>query len=82
MIELYGVMIIEDRYTGSYAPGRWLAIDEADTAGRIEAVDNGPLGSDPDALMFWDDPPDWIAGGATPNDALAALEAKREPRRA
>lgn len=77
MIELYGTLIIQDRYMGSYAPGRWLAIDAADVDGRLQLIEDGPLGSDPEALDFWARPPDWIAAGHTPNEALLALEAKK-----
>ena len=35
--------------------------------------DDGPLGSDVDASMFWVDPPSWIAVGSTPDEALEKL---------
>jgi hypothetical protein len=33
----------------------------------------GPHGSDTDAMAFWLFPPEWIAAGATPNEATMAL---------
>lgn len=81
-IDLYPVVIVEDRYGGAYSGGRWLAVASADTV-CAEAdtlidraafvLDEGPSGADGDAMMFWADPPAWIAVGATPDEALNAL---------
>ena len=35
----------------------------------------GPSDGDPDAALFWDDAPDWVAVGDTPDEALANLRA-------
>lgn len=73
------VAIIQDRYNGTYSGGHWLAISEADTpeAGYVSrvamALDDGPHGGDGDAMLFWRDPPPWIAVGSTPTAALEAL---------
>ena len=81
--EYYPIVIVEDRYRGSYSGGQWLAIREADVAmerdGPTRApfvVDDGPSGSDPEARTFWDNPPDWIAVGATPDEAVLGLIVK------
>lgn len=82
-IDLWPVAIIEDRYNGVYSGGAWLAIANAFRAmgdGRLNragyCVVDGPSGDDFDADEFWAAPPDWIAVGATPDEALAALHAK------
>jgi hypothetical protein len=77
----YPVSITEDRYQGAYSRGKWIAIASADE--HLSAFHEGeslfclgPWGGDRDAARFWNDPPNWIAAGATPNEALAALESK------
>lgn len=79
MRESYPVAIIEDRYGGAYSRGKWLAVAFADLDydGETRAsfvLTNGPSGSDGEAMCFWLDPPDWIAVGDCPDDALAALQ--------
>lgn len=78
------VCIVQDRYGGVYIDGarggaKWLAIDGStlDVAVLI-ANQEGPFDDDPEARAFWDQNPrpNWIAWGATPNDALAMLELK------
>ena len=39
-----------------------------------------PRGDDCDAMMFWQQPPEWIAAGVTPDDALRALRAKEKAK--
>jgi hypothetical protein len=76
------IAIVEDRYGGCYAGGPWLALACADGdhdlyRDRITAVlCAGPYGDDTDAMLFWQEPPDWIAVGATPDQALVALRDK------
>lgn len=83
MTDTYPVAIIEDRYRGSYSGGAWLAIAGADRAFNdmgcraTWCLTCGPSGGDPDAMLFWDSPPDWIAVGSTPDEALAKLRSKR-----
>ena len=79
-LDLWPVAIVEDRYSGSYSGGRWLAIGEADKrfGGRMRTsfiLHEGPHGDDCEAMEFWLSPPDWIAVGNTPDQALAALRA-------
>ena len=80
----YPVAIIQDRYSGAYSGGLWLAVAGADALtghGQMRALyvlTDGPHGDDCDAMMFWQEPPEWIAVGATPDDALQALRAKEE----
>lgn len=72
---------MQDRYTGVYSGGRWLALANAD-----ELVDEintraqfclcgivGPSDGDVEAGGFWTKRPDWIAVGETPQEALEAL---------
>lgn len=79
-VKTYPIAIIEDRYRGAYAGGKWLAIALSDVecndhATRVSAMlAHGPSGSDPDAMEFWNDQPLWIAVGETPDKALAALQ--------
>ncbi|MBX9909607.1 MAG: hypothetical protein K2Z25_12940 [Beijerinckiaceae bacterium] len=77
------VAIVEDRYGGCYSKGAWLAVDGADTLENgcyrvIRTLEQGPHGDDCDAQEFWNDPPHWIASGATPDQALSNLMAKLE----
>lgn len=78
----YPIAIIEDRYTGAYSGGKWLAISEADTAhgGYLSraslCLEEGPHGDDGEAMDFWRDPPPWVAVGNTPDQALRALQSK------
>lgn len=87
LVELYPVVILQDRYSGAYSGGAWLAIAEASEIyeGMTRAAyclsDDvpGPSADDSGTLEFWSDaPPDWIAPGNTPDEALAALLAKRK----
>lgn len=81
---LYPIVLIQDRYSGTYSGGEWLAIREATTMeydgnyGRETArapllLHEGPNGDDGDAMAYWCDPPDWIAVGRTPNEAVENL---------
>lgn len=75
---IYPIVIMEDRYTGAYSGGRWIAIAKADElTGKVTRLalcfKDGPSGGDPIALRFWDDAPGWLAVGNTPNEARDAL---------
>lgn len=78
------IVILQDRYGGTYSGGAWLAIASADTvepnamgASRIACcMAVGPHGPNPLAMAFWMFPPPWIAAGASPNEAAIALLAK------
>ena len=80
-METYPIAIVQDRYTGVYSGGRWLAIacatDIVDgNQTRVDfclVSDDGPSGSDVEAGSFWIDPPSWIAVGDTPDKALEKL---------
>jgi hypothetical protein len=82
---LYPVAIIQDRYNGCYSHGQWLAISQAsnwyrDTLTRVSwCLYEGPHGDDMDAMTFWQNPPEWIAAGATPEEAIAKLAAPPKP---
>lgn len=78
----YPIAVIQDRYDGAYSGGAWLAIANArepfdDTATRASwCLRNGPHGGDTDAMLFWEEPPGWIAAGTTPDEAIAKLAEK------
>lgn len=82
----FPAIILQDRYGGAYAGGAWLAISRHDEHAHDDVkvsrfdfcMNSGPYGSDPDAMVFWDDPPTWIAAGATPNDAIKQLILKND----
>ena len=74
----YPIAIVPDRYTGVYSGGIWLAISKADSPynGQSRAnfvLNEGPHGDDSEAAEFWAEPPDWIAVGDSPQEALDRL---------
>lgn len=78
---IHPVTIVEDRYSGAYSGGKWLAINGADVLENgcyriIRILEQGPHGDDSDAAEFWSASPHWIAAGNTPDDALKNLMAK------
>jgi hypothetical protein len=80
----YPIAIIEDRYTGVYSKGAWLAIANADepmpgcSSSRLSfCLAEGPHGDDAEAMAFWRNPPDWIAVGSTPDKALQDRRQRR-----
>ncbi len=80
----YPIAIVQDRYTGVYSKGRWVAIAAADDPNKggdlVCGLGNhklvSPWGNDVECMEFWDDPPDFVAVGDTPDSALSALKAK------
>lgn len=83
-INQYPVAILEDRYTGCYSGGQWIAVarfldqEPASSGSRLDAVEAGAQGDDFEADDFWMlyGSLDWIAVGQTPDAALAALRRK------
>ncbi len=79
---LYPVVVLQDRYGGTYSGGAWLAIANADEAVGDEGAarivwamgEEGPSGCDLTAGSFWSEPPRWIQARATPDAAVGALE--------
>lgn len=76
----YPIAVVEDRYSGTYSGGRWLAIAAADAfengLTRVAfCVEDGPgpSGQDGDAMAFWSEPPAWIAVGNTADAAIENL---------
>jgi hypothetical protein len=76
----YPIAVVEDRYSGTYSGGRWLAIAGADAfengLTRVAfCVEDGPgpSGQDGDARDFWSEPPHWIAAGDTADAAIENL---------
>jgi len=78
-LDHWPVAVIQDRYGGCYSGGAWLAISEAYTPfehgmSRVDwCLNDGPHGGDTEAMMFWIEPPPWIAVGNTPDAAFKAL---------
>jgi len=77
----YPIIVMQDRYNGTYSGGRWLAIararqlvDGVMTRAQfcLDGLD-GPSDSDVEAATFWRSPPNWIAVGWTPDEAVEAL---------
>lgn len=85
---LFPVAIVADRYAGLYSRGAWLAIARADTPfGDIDpdptrvtfCLEEGPNGTDDEAIAFWMVSPEWIAVGDTPQEAMEKLCASAHP---
>ena len=79
LIRHHPVAVFADRYGGVYSGGRWFAVSTADEPfeGEMRAswvLSHGPSASDVEAADFWIDPPVWIGVGATPQDAVSALD--------
>ena len=77
---LYPVAAVQDRYLGVYSGGRWLAVANADEPHEGQprvswVLTHGPGSDDLDASGFWNDPPDWIAVGDEPGEAVERLKA-------
>lgn len=79
---LYPVVIVQDRYFGLYSGATWFAVAMANTPyGPIDpdptriafCLDDGPNGTDEEAVKFWQNPPKWIATGSTPEQAFTRL---------
>jgi hypothetical protein len=80
--ESFPITLIEDRYGGVYSGGKWLAIACADRLENgayriVRCLEEGPHGDDTDAVVFWADPPLWIASGETPDEAIHNLRKKK-----
>ncbi|MDN7494836.1 hypothetical protein QZM89_06540 [Burkholderia gladioli] len=86
-MEMSPIALVEDRYSGSYSGGNWIAIavhfeEYLPGFDRLQFVlhhDDGPFSDDPDAREFWGDTApalNWIAVGASPGEAIANLRAR------
>jgi hypothetical protein len=78
LLDGYPIAIVEDRYSGAYSEGTWLAVAKANLShggqSRVDFVlTSGPHGEDRDAAEFWAAPPRWIAVGNSPQEALDHL---------
>ncbi len=77
----YPVAIFEDRYSGTYSGGPWIAVawaalmvDANNTRAQFCLIgDDGPSGGDVEAAAFWRNPPDWVAVGSSPLEAVRIL---------
>lgn len=85
MSDVYPVVILQDRYSGAYSGGAWIAIYDWDAPvgdglrTRLGVVYDGAHGDDITAANWADSKPDWVAVGNTPDEALRNLEAKVKP---
>jgi len=79
--DVYPVMIVQDRYSGVYSGGQWLAVANASApAGGMSRMafvmthdGDGPGSDDGSAMAYWEEPDEWIATGDDPNEALQNL---------
>lgn len=88
--DTHPIAIVEDRYGGTYSGGAWIAIARADSpcslvvdalttrAGYI-VTHSDAFGDDASAMGFWADPPEWVAAGDTPQEAVANLKLGLRP---
>ena len=81
-LDQHPVAIIEDRYGGAYSGGGWIAVSVADSLHELGdgsradfILNDGPSLGDSEAAAFWDNAPDWVAVGNTPDEAVANLYA-------
>lgn len=79
--ETYPIIVLQDRYRGTYSGGPWLAISVADRLENgayrvIRCLEGGPSGDDLEAQDFWANPPEWIEAAESPDQAVARLKAK------
>ncbi len=81
-MEMYPVAIFEDRYTGAYSGGKWIAVagcdDHFQRTTRFQFAFDGTHDSDPGAADFGALIPEirFIAVGDTPQEAYDNLEKK------
>ena len=81
-VDDWPIALVQDRYGGGYSGGAWLAISAADRLENgayriVRCLEAGPSDSDIEARAFWADPPSWIAAGASPDEAIQALRARK-----
>ncbi|WP_205168882.1 hypothetical protein [Burkholderia sp. LMG 13014] len=86
-MEMSPITLIEDRYSGAYSRGKWIAVAEHNEEylpgiDRLHFVldhDDGPFSDDLDAQTFWRriaPTLSWIAVGNTPDEAIANLRTR------
>ena len=73
-MSLYPIVIVEDRYTGSYSRGTWIAFANAYGDPR-ESLDCGAFSDDGAAANYWadEDRSGLVGRGDSPDKALADL---------
>lgn len=71
---MWPVIIVQDRYNGTYARGRWIAVSCADEENRLQTVMDEANGGDGEAMTFWASPPTWVAVGDDPAQAIRNLK--------
>lgn len=64
--ELYPIVIVYDRYGGSYSGGLW-------TAFHSYQIPDGAQGGDNECADFWRNPGQPVGKGPTPNQAVEML---------
>jgi predicted transcriptional regulator len=79
--DTYPIIVLQDRYGGTYSGGAWLAVSVADRLENglyrvIRCLEGGPSGDDLEAQDFWGSPPEWIEAADTPDHAVARLRDK------
>ena len=69
--ELWPVIVISDRYMGTYSGAQWTAFNTYD-------VPNGPADSDTECCDFWQCPNMPVGKGGTPDETVVDLEVNVE----
>lgn len=74
----YGTIITQDRYTGVYSRGEWLAFPEGEPSGNV--FESDAFAGDSECSDFWDAPArsGQIGRGPTPDAALADMMRRRK----
>ena len=76
---LYPIGVFEDRYSGAYAGGAWVAVAGLDSLedgrSRFWLAFEGAHGDDLSADRFWEmhQPTPWLAVGKSPEEAVSIL---------
>ncbi len=75
-LDMYPIVVLEDRYSGAYSGGLWIAVAEGDKRRRMDEVWAGAHGDDITAAEWAQNMPEWVAVGGSPNDAVRNLHNK------
>jgi hypothetical protein len=72
------IVVLEDRYNGTYSGGKWVAFELRDESPELLVkMYDGTNASDGPCRVFWDQMREeggkWWAVGATPDEAVATL---------
>jgi hypothetical protein len=87
----FPIVLVEDRYSGTYSGGEWLAVSQANKVHKSHArlgpsrlrflLTTGPYGEPETASTFWRRPPIWVASGDDPLVALDHVRSQNDHER-